>query len=89
MGPLAVLTCATLLLTAFRPGLVASLVIFSLSAAFGSYQIAANTGFVIRAPAERRAQAFGIATMGVVVGQGAGFLAAGPPRRSRRPLFDA
>jgi MFS family permease len=77
MGPLAVLTCATLVLTVFHPGLVASLVIFSASAAFGSYQIAANTGFVIRAPAERRAQAFGIATMGVVVGQGAGFLAAG------------
>jgi MFS family permease len=77
MGPLAVLTCATLVLTAFHPGLVASLVIFSASAVFGSYQIAANTGFVIRAPAERRAQAFGIATMGVVVGQGAGFLAAG------------
>ena len=31
MGPLAVLTCATLVLTALRPGLAASLVIFSLS----------------------------------------------------------
>ena len=77
MGPLAVLTCATLVLTAFRPGLVASLVIFTLSAAFGSYQIAANTAFVVRTPNERRAQAFGIASMGVIVGQGAGFVAAG------------
>ena len=77
MGPLAVLTCATLVLTVFRPGLAASLVIFSLSAAFGSYQIAANTAFVIRTPNERRAQAFGIASMGVIVGQGAGFVAAG------------
>ena len=42
MGPLAILTCATLVLTAFHSGLAASLVIFSLSAAFGSYQIAAN-----------------------------------------------
>ena len=33
MGPLAVLTCATLVLTALRPGLAVSLVIFSLSAA--------------------------------------------------------
>ena len=36
------LTCATLILRALRPGLAASLVTFSLSAAFGAYQIAAN-----------------------------------------------
>jgi MFS family permease len=77
MGPLAVLTCATLVLTALRPGLAVSLVIFSLSATFGIYQIAANTAFVVRVPNERRAQAFGIANMGVVVGQGAAFVAAG------------
>ena len=77
MGPLAVLTCATLVLTALRPGLAASLVIFSLSSVFGTYQLAANTAFVIRVPNERRAQAFGIASMGVIVGQGAAFVAAG------------
>ena len=77
MGPLAVLTCATLVLTALHPGLAVSLVIFSLSAAFGVYQIAANTAFVVRVPTERRAQAFGIANMGVIVGQGAAFVAAG------------
>jgi predicted MFS family arabinose efflux permease len=77
MGPLAVLTCATLMLTVLRPGLALSLVIFSVSAAFGVYQIAANTAFVVRVPAGRRAQAFAIANMGVVVGQGAAFIAAG------------
>jgi len=77
MGPLAVMTCGTLVLTALRPGLAASLVIFSLSAAFGVYQLAANTAFVVRVPNERRAQAFGIASMGVIVGQGAAFVAAG------------
>jgi MFS family permease len=77
MGPLAVLTSATLVVTALRPGLAVSLVIFSLSAAFGVYQIAANTAFVVRVPDERRAQAFGIANVGVVVGQGAAFVAAG------------
>jgi len=77
MGPLAVLTCATLVLTALQPNLAVSLVIFSVSAAFGSYQIAANTAFVIRVPNERRSQAFGLANMGVVVGQGAAFVAAG------------
>jgi len=77
MGPLATLTCGALVLIAFRPGLAVSLVIFTLSAAFGVYQIAANTAFVIRLPNERRAQAFGIANMGVIVGQGAAFIAAG------------
>jgi MFS family permease len=77
MGPLAVLTCVTLVPTALHPGLAISLVIFSLSAAFGVYQIAANTAFVARVPNERRAQAFGIANMGVIVGQGAAFVAAG------------
>ena len=77
MGPLAVLTCAALVLTALRPDLAVSLVIFSLSALAGIYQIAANTEFVARVPDERRAQAVGIASMGIVVGQGAGFVAAG------------
>jgi len=77
MGPLAVLACATLIPIAFHPGLVISLVVFSLSAAFGSYQIAANTAFVARVPAAHRAQAFGVAATGVIVGQGAGFILAG------------
>jgi predicted MFS family arabinose efflux permease len=77
MGPMAALTCGALVLTVFRPGLGASLVIFSLSAAFGVYQNAANTEFVVRVPKDRRAQAFGIANMGVIVGQGAAFVAAG------------
>ena len=76
MGPLAVLTCAALVLTALRPDLAVSLVIFSLSALFGIYQIAAGTEFVARVPDERRAQAVGIASTGIVVGQGAGFIAA-------------
>ena len=62
MGPLAVLTCATLVVTALRPDLAVSLLIFSLSATFAVYQVAANTAFVVRVPSQRRAQAFGIAT---------------------------
>jgi Major Facilitator Superfamily len=77
MGPLAILTCASLVLTGLRPNLAVSLVVFSLSAAFGVYQVAANTTFVVSVPNERRAQAFGIASMGVIVGQGAAFVAAG------------
>ncbi len=77
MGPLAMATCATLVLTALRPGLAVSLVIFSAAAAAGVYQLAVNTAFVVRVPDERRAQAFGIASMGVVVAQGAAFVGAG------------
>ena len=85
MGPLAVLTCATLVLTALHPGLAVSLVIFSFSAAFGVYQLAANTAFVVRVPNERRAQAFGLANMGVIVGQGAAFVAAGAAAQEFSP----
>jgi MFS family permease len=77
MGPMAVCACGVLLLTAFRPGLAVSLAIFAVSGAFGMYQIAANTAFVERLPNERRAQAFGLANAGLVVGQGLGFLLAG------------
>ena len=77
MGPLAATAGVTLALTAFRPGLVVSLVIFSAAAASGAYQLAVNTAFVVRVPDERRAQAFGIASMGIVVAQGAAFVAAG------------
>jgi predicted MFS family arabinose efflux permease len=77
MGPLAAAAGATLALTALGPSLAVSLVIFSAAAASGAYQLAVNTAFVIRVPAERRAQAFGIASMGVVVAQGAAFAAAG------------
>ena len=77
MGPMAVLACGTLVVTALRPGLAVSMVIFALSGTFGMYQIAANTAFVERVPDERRAQAFGLANAGLTVGQGAAFAIAG------------
>ncbi len=76
MGPMAVCTCAVLLLTVFRPGLTVSLAIFALSGTFAIYQIAANTAFVEWVPDRRRAQAFGLANIGVVVGQGAALMLA-------------
>jgi MFS family permease len=77
MGPLAVMCNGSLVLVALHPSLIVSLVIFSASSAFGAYQIAANTAFVVRVPNERRSQAFGIANMGVIVGQGITFVASG------------
>jgi len=87
MGPLAILCNGTLVLIAFHPSLIASLVIFSASSAFGTYQIAANTAFVVRVPNERRAQAFGIANMGVIVGQGITFVAAGAATEKLSPAL--
>jgi predicted MFS family arabinose efflux permease len=77
MAPMAACACGTLMLTAFRPGLAASMVIFALSGCFAMYQIAANTAFVERVRSDRRAQAFGFANAGLVVGQGAAFALAG------------
>jgi MFS family permease len=77
MGPMAVCTCAVLVLTVLRPSLAVSMAIFFLSNTFTVYQIAANTAFVERVPNERRAQAFGLANAGLVVGQGMAFALAG------------
>jgi MFS family permease len=77
MGPMAVLTCAVLIAAIGRPGLALSMGLFALSNVFTMYQIAANTAFVERIPNERRAQAFGLANAGIVVGQGVAFAIAG------------
>jgi Major Facilitator Superfamily len=76
MGPMAVAACAVLLPAVFRPGLAVSMAIFALSGTFAIYQIAANTAFADWVPNERRAQAFGLAHMGTVAGQGAALMAA-------------
>jgi len=77
MGPMAVLTCAILAVTVLRPDLIVSMALFALSNSFAMYQIAAQTAFVDRIPNEGRGQAFGLATAGLVVGQGLAFAVAG------------
>jgi MFS family permease len=77
MGPMTVLTCGILAVTILRPNLEISMAIFALSNTFAMYQIAANTAFVERIPNERRAQAFGLANAGLIVGQGLAFAVAG------------
>jgi len=77
MGPMAVLSCGILAVTFLRPNLEISMAIFALSNTFAMYQIAANTAFVERIPNERRAQAFGLANAGLIVGQGLAFAIAG------------
>jgi MFS family permease len=77
MGPMAIAATALLTLTALRPGIAASMIIFALVGACGVYQITANIAFVEAAPEARRAQALGIAGSGLVAGQGIAFAAAG------------
>ena len=77
MGPMAVLACGILAVTVLRPGLIVSMALFALSNSFAMYQIAANTAFVERIPNEKRGQAYGLATAGLVVGQGVAFAVAG------------
>jgi hypothetical protein len=77
MGPMAAYACGTLMLMVARPGLVISLVILGVSGSFTIYRIAANTAFVQRVPDDGRAQAFGLANAGMMVGQSVAFAAAG------------
>jgi MFS family permease len=77
MGPLAIASCAVLVLLAWRPGLILSLLILFVSGVCASYQLAANAGFVTAAPQEQRSQAFGLAQGGISLGQGIVLIAAG------------
>lgn len=77
LGPLAMSSCGVLLLLAFRPGLVASLIIIAVSGACAAYQLAANSAFVAAVPPERRGQAFGLANGGMQVCQGLWIVLAG------------
>jgi hypothetical protein len=77
VGPLAVASCAVLVLFAWRPDLVLSLLILGASGLFASYQLAANAAFVTAAPPEQRSQAFGLAQGGMSLGQGTVMILAG------------
>jgi hypothetical protein len=77
MGPLAVASCATLLLFLAQPSLTAVAVILAVSGCWGVYQIPANAEFMIRVPVSRRGQAFGVANSGIFAGQGIAFVLAG------------
>jgi MFS family permease len=87
MGPLAVAACATLVLFAWRPGLLLSLLVLFVSGSCASYQLAANSGFVSRTPPERRSQAFGLAQGGMNLGQGIVMILAGAAADHHSPAL--
>ncbi|HEY1914636.1 MAG TPA: MFS transporter [Streptosporangiaceae bacterium] len=77
MTPLATACSALLVLVALRPGLPGVLVILAASGGCACFQVAAQAAFVAAAPASRRSQAFGLATAGLTLGQGAAMIVAG------------
>jgi MFS family permease len=77
MGLMAVGACAILILTALRPGIIASAVVLAVVGAGGTYQVTVNTAFQNAIPDARRGQAFGIASTGLTAGQGLAYAVAG------------
>jgi MFS family permease len=87
LGPLAVATCAVLVLFAWRPSLLPSLLILFVSGLCASYQLAANAAFVGGTPPERRSQAFGLAQGGMSLGQGMVMILAGAAADQHSPAL--
>ena len=84
MSPLAVLSCAVLILFALRPPLVLALLILTVSGVCGCYQLAASAAFVRATPGGQRSQAFGLAQGGMNLGQGVAMIMAGAAARALR-----
>ena len=87
MGPLAIGTCAPLLLFVFRPGLGWSLLILGVSGAASAFQLAANAAFVTAVPPESRGQAFGLVQALMSVGQGLAIVTAGALAQLSGPVW--
>jgi predicted MFS family arabinose efflux permease len=87
MRPLAIASCAVLVLFALRPGLPLALVILFCSGLFDCYQVAANAAFVVATPQIHRSQAFGLAQAGMSLGQGAAMILAGAAAQHFAPAM--
>ena len=77
MGPLAVLSCAPLLFFAASPPVPVAVALLVVSGVGTSYNVPANAAFMQALPAERRGQAFGLVSAGMVAGQGISITIAG------------
>lgn len=75
--PLAALTCAPLVLCALKPSLPVVLGLLAVSGLGASYQLAANAAFVQAVSTAWRGQAFGLASAGLIAGQGLSVVIAG------------
>lgn len=77
MGALAVLSCAPLLAFAASPPIPIAVVLLVLSGIGTTYNLPANAAFMQALPADRRGQAFGLVSAGLVAGQGLSIAVAG------------
>jgi MFS family permease len=77
MRPLAVASCAVLILFALQPSLPLTLAILFCSGVFDCFQVAASAAFITTAPDAHRSQAFGLAQAGMSLGQGTAMILAG------------
>ncbi|MQA84126.1 MAG: MFS transporter [Streptosporangiales bacterium] len=77
MGTLALLASAPLVFSALQPALPVTLALWVLAGAGSSYQLAANTAFMITVPPSDRGQAFGLVQPGMLAAQGLGIVLAG------------
>jgi MFS family permease len=77
LGPLAVASCAVLMVCAFQPNLAATLIVWGVSGAATSFQTVAAAAFVRSVPDSGRGQAFGLASTSLRVSQGLGVVIAG------------
>jgi hypothetical protein len=87
MGSLAFAGCAVLVLFAWRPGLLLSLLVLFVSGLCACYQLEANAGFVGATPAGQRSQAFGLAQGGISLGEGVVLIAAGAAADHHSPAL--
>jgi MFS family permease len=77
MGPLAVVSCIPLLFFAATPPLPVAVALLVVSGIGTTYNLPANAAFMQALPANRRGQAFGLVSAGLVAGQGLSITAAG------------
>ena len=77
MRPLAIASCAVLILFALQPGLQLALAILCFAGVFDCFQVAASAAFVTATPPAYRSQAFGLAQAGMSLGQGTAMILAG------------
>jgi MFS family permease len=85
MRPLAIASCATLILFVLRPDFQLALVILFAAGLCDCYQIAAVTLFVRATPDSQRGRAFGLAQAGMSLGQGSAMIVAGAAAQRHAP----
>ena len=85
IGPLAVLSCAVLVVVAVRPNLAVTLVVLAASGVASAYLYPVNAEFVRAAPDSQRGQVFGFGQAAMRVAQGAAVLVAGVAAELTRP----